>query len=479
MTLTVPPDTLKSYAGDSCQLVENEVIKDDLWMLDIVLSTWTLVAKPVGQVWSLPLVYHSAVVVEDTLVVYGGRSWYCGDFCDLFWEFYLSNPAIGWTQQTPVGRNARWKHCAGRRQGNVIIFGGYNRQGPLNDIIEYRMDIDPRGWMSIPSSGAKPTPRFGAVMHIDHVNDWLYVYGGLSNLINPDTGKEYSFLGDMWRFSFSSLRWMRIRPIELDPVPSLVHHAWSSLRDIMIVYGGFYSFAYQNSTYKYNFTSNVWTKQKIPFLLNPLEARASHAMVSMESDLKVVLIGGQGVASAETRLRDSEIFSTVWHLDVSQCTSNCYGRGSCFFGTCVCWEGFLGDECQTEACPGTQCVFDSEISLSQTCTVCSGQGTCERGTCMCESDFKGDQCEQLFCPFNCHSRGTCSRDSETSLLKCTCGTAYYGPYCEYIRCPKDCSNRGTCDGKGNCLCNQVDGGAYIGDDCSICKFHLQLVVLHK
>ena len=56
----------------------------------------------------------------------------------------------------------------------------------------------------------------------------------------------------------------------------------------------------------------------------------------------------------------------VWMRDV--CPSNCSFHGKCFYGTCLCDEGYYGIDCSNISCPGDYCYYD-EQTLEQVCEV--------------------------------------------------------------------------------------------------------------
>ena len=50
------------------------------------------------------------------------------------------------------------------------------------------------------------------------------------------------------------------------------------------------------------------------------------------------------------------------------CPSNCSFHGKCFYGTCLCDEGYYGIDCSNISCPGDYCYYD-EQTLEQVCEV--------------------------------------------------------------------------------------------------------------
>jgi hypothetical protein len=57
----------------------------------------------------------------------------------------------------------------------------------------------------------------------------------------------------------------------------------------------------------------------------------------------------------------------VWFRDV--CPANCSYHGKCFYGTCLCDEGYYGIDCSNISCPGDFCYYDNQ-TMEQICTHC-------------------------------------------------------------------------------------------------------------
>lgn len=61
------------------------------------------------------------------------------------------------------------------------------------------------------------------------------------------------------------------------------------------------------------------------------------------------------------------------------CPVLCSGNGQYDKGSCVCYSGWKGPECDV---PVTQCIDP----------LCSGHGTCTNGNCVCSIGYKGQSC---------------------------------------------------------------------------------------
>lgn len=63
------------------------------------------------------------------------------------------------------------------------------------------------------------------------------------------------------------------------------------------------------------------------------------------------------------------------------CPVLCSGNGQYDKGSCVCYSGWKGPECDV---PITQCIDP----------LCSGHGTCTDGNCVCSIGYKGPSCAE-------------------------------------------------------------------------------------
>ncbi|XP_063795769.1 tenascin-R isoform X2 [Pseudophryne corroboree] len=91
----------------------------------------------------------------------------------------------------------------------------------------------------------------------------------------------------------------------------------------------------------------------------------------------------------------------------------CSGHGNFSMDSCVCSQGWGGENCSEPLCP----------------LGCSGRGTCIEGICVCEPDYTGEWCTDLLCPEECSPHGQC-QDGQ-----CICQDPYTGIGCTELRCP--------------------------------------------
>ncbi|XP_071984701.1 tenascin-R isoform X2 [Engystomops pustulosus] len=91
----------------------------------------------------------------------------------------------------------------------------------------------------------------------------------------------------------------------------------------------------------------------------------------------------------------------------------CSGHGNFSLDSCVCSQGWGGENCSEPLCP----------------LGCSGRGTCIEGICVCEPDYTGEWCTDPLCPEECSPHGHC-QDGQ-----CICQEPYTGIGCTELRCP--------------------------------------------
>ncbi|KAJ6229344.1 ras gtpase-activating protein [Anaeramoeba flamelloides] len=154
----------------------------------------------------------------------------------------------------------------------------------------------------------------------------------------------------------------------------------------------------------------------------------------------------------------SEYTNSGWKITTATGCQNddeC-GNGNCQTETskCVCHEGYIGETCNTEACPENKCNEDTN------------QGECDNndGSCECENGYSGEFCQIDLCDRdleNCNSatnQGECVYDKTIGYCECNEEDGYYGTTCSQQLCDDvDCNEAqdgGQCVlDTGFCRCN--------------------------
>lgn len=75
------------------------------------------------------------------------------------------------------------------------------------------------------------------------------------------------------------------------------------------------------------------------------------------------------------------MFFSLFVSNAAACPVLCSGNGQYDKGSCVCYSGWKGPECDV---PVTQCIDP----------LCSGHGTCTDGNCVCSIGYKGQSCSE-------------------------------------------------------------------------------------
>jgi hypothetical protein len=190
--------------------------------------------------------YHSAVVYDDSMCVFGGDSGgvlnqetHQLDLETLTWSGALTT--------TGVKPSARVYHATAINGNNMYVFGGHNGSIKLQDT--HYLDLDTLTWSgALTTSGTKPTARdfHSAVIY----GDYLYIFGG------DDVAAGY--LQDTHRLDLGTLAWSgALTTSGTKPAARYVHSAVVH-DNYMYVFGGLSSSYYQD-THRLNLDTLEWS----------------------------------------------------------------------------------------------------------------------------------------------------------------------------------------------------------------------------
>ena len=235
--------------------------------------------------------------------------------------------------------------------------------------------------------------------------------------------------------------------------------------------------------------------------------RALHRAVLIEDTNEIFFYGGMAYLDEQIKSVNSsyptQVSDEMWYFNLFQCINNCSSNGDCYFGFCLCYVGYYGEDCSNSSCPGTSCYYD-QYTFAQTCThachagyqhrdtdqyvqdiaklPCSlpdvegySNGICDGyGHSFCAPPFIGDDCSIKDCKNNCSFNGWCS--VEYPVSRCMCQPGYFGEVCDHKVCLNNCSYpNGVCNTtSGNCNCrmmynpfnNTQEYRPWEGEDCS-------------
>ncbi len=221
---------------------------DDLWRLDLTGSPmWTQVPISGSEVIRDPSAVYDAL--RHRMLVFGGSRDNTFLLLNGTLEISLTNPtalhALHPLGQTP---RARFGHAAiyDPVRDQMIVFGGYNGNGFVNDVWVLTLAGTPT-WNQITPLGAPPARRDAMTAVYDPIGDRMLVFGGWD-------GRAYR--NDVWSLELSgeTPRWTQILPTGTLPSTRRNHSAaFDASRNRMIVFGGMHS-DYPN----FDFPTETW-----------------------------------------------------------------------------------------------------------------------------------------------------------------------------------------------------------------------------
>lgn len=186
----------------------------DVWKYSFEQDQWMFQA-PVNSSTALGRHDHSAVVYDDAMYVYGGRS---PSPRDDFWKYDFKT--MEWVPMpTSPKMSARFGHGAAVHDDSMYVFGGWTEEenGLTNEIWEFSFEDmewtkvgprmvnfestveDPADALVFPQE--IPSPRFPQDVVITGMSPAMYVIGG----VGGDSMMEE--LPELWKFDLESKMW--------------------------------------------------------------------------------------------------------------------------------------------------------------------------------------------------------------------------------------------------------------------------------
>lgn len=308
----------------------------------------------------------------------------------------------------------------------------------------------------------------------------MYIFGGyqsppLEMQVQNKVGAESDFyLNDLWKYNFITGEWIELVVIGPAKPQFMIGGRADFVEGVFLLWGGYSQNIYSQALWRYNTSRSIWMEHKVHWSITDIpDPRSAGGFVYFPAKKYALMFGGEGAIPEDHTTNPLNLYSDIWKFDLRACVGNCSFRGTCDFGYCTCNQGFWGDDCQYEMCPGSSCVVNP-YTQRPVCTHCNEQGTCSFGTCRCDPGWTGPSCTDIFCPGNCNNRGVCSPSAEPhpvtgkAYSKCECDPDYRGEACEIADCKvPDCSGHGTCNTyNGTCACDSLLEKVYVGFDCS-------------
>lgn len=200
----------------------------DVWSLGFVgVPDWAQVAAT-----SPPTArtYSTSIYdpVRQRLVMFGGLPLSNFDT----WALPLTGPPA-WSHINVSGISPpRYGHSAvyDPFRDRMLVFGGNNNATDLNDV--WALTFEPSlGWQKLSPLGTPPSGRRSTSLVFDSLRDRLLVFGGFSGS---------AFMNDVWELSLSpTVAWTQLLPANLPPeVRDQIGTLYDSARDRLAVYGG-------------------------------------------------------------------------------------------------------------------------------------------------------------------------------------------------------------------------------------------------
>ena len=249
------------------------------------------------NITQLPSSRSGHFLVFDTetrqIFLFGG---YDGEnFLDDTWFYDVTNNI--WTRKSlNLKPSARWTHAMAYDSFNkkVILFGGYNESGYLDDTWVY--DIANDSWQELKPEN-HPSPRHTHTMVYDSDSHKVILFGGNSWGVQQR---------DMWTYDYRNNQWVQIVPEVRPPSKSIHAMSFDSENRKIILFGGFeQSGSITDDTWVYDILNNTWEE------MNPKikpAARYGHTMVYDEKNKKTLLFGGSN---------NNQSMNDIWTYDLA------------------------------------------------------------------------------------------------------------------------------------------------------------------
>jgi hypothetical protein len=245
----------------------------DTWVYDLSDDNW--VNK--GAVATQPSARHSHAMAfifgTDKVLLFGGYSEI--GFDNETWLYDWGDNS--WTNLKPQNPpQAREYHEMESvyNDDKVILFGGYNGSGYLEDTWVYDFSENSWAFFNLP---LEPTPRKGHEMATLYGTDEIVLFGGNESGLNH--------IDDTWVYKQSTYEWINKNPMGEKPAPRRGHSMGCFFNtDQVLLFGP------DDQTWIYDAGDNDWDL-KSPSI-NPGPRYVTHAMAPVFNDDKVVLFGG-------------------------------------------------------------------------------------------------------------------------------------------------------------------------------------------
>lgn len=192
---------------------------------------------------------HSAIVKNDKMYVFGGTNG-VEEFSktlvlslnSMTWKEHLSQDNL------PPPLDSHTSCLYDSEQGPLmVVFGGYSHGERTNQV--YILQLDTMKWSKFETSSKQPEIRSSHSASV--YNHCLYIFGGIS-----DEGEK---LNDFWKLDLKTRIWIQITGSGELPVGRSGHTS-VVYKDFLIIFGGMKDITKEtNDLHSYHFQSSSWT----------------------------------------------------------------------------------------------------------------------------------------------------------------------------------------------------------------------------
>ncbi|KAJ5079303.1 leucine-zipper-like transcriptional regulator 1 [Anaeramoeba ignava] len=225
--------------------VDNKVF-NDLFTFDLESHQWTEIKT---QNPPNPLKGHTAVVYNDQMYIFGGSRMFSeGNAINVFdFKSHTWNKIETQEQEVPPIRHY---HTAVVWNDRMWIYGGFHWGSSYNDM--WTFNFTENKWNQINQKGDIPPGRGSHIATVYYNN--MYMHGGLFD------GTET--IGDFYRFDFLTETWFKIEPKGTIPLPRESHACVIYNNKLITFAGFHRKTGNYDDMFQYDFIENKWEQIK-------------------------------------------------------------------------------------------------------------------------------------------------------------------------------------------------------------------------
>jgi hypothetical protein len=180
------------------------------------------------------------------------------------------------------------------RRNRVVMFGGFGPDGTVRSMYGDTWEYDGRTWFDRSPAGgppAAPTPRSGAGMIYDPIQDRTYLYSGYGQ--DPIITTLDKWLDELWAWDGNAGTWTSLSNFGSPGGRAYHSMAWDPSRSVMLVFGGEANTVQLQDIWErqaFTPTAGSWTN-RTPGSPPPSRAAAASAYDSIRA--RFVVFGGR------------------------------------------------------------------------------------------------------------------------------------------------------------------------------------------